>query len=576
MPTPPSDPIPPPCKDFSPAALLAGTPLPLPAEAAGQRLDRFLAAVCKAEGISREKIKEWIKAGVVLLDGNPCRTPRQPLTPGLSLRLLLPEGPAGAPGTALPAGVARPSRAGAIRILYEDPDLLVVDKPAGLTVHPAPSCKEETLVHRLLAHYPDLATMGTERPGVVHRIDKDTSGLLVVARHEQARLALAAAFETRQVDKAYLALCHGVPEAAQGRIEAPMGRHPTRKTCMAVLPKGGRPAVSEYRVLHADPLRRWALLLVVIHTGRTHQIRVHLRHLGHPLLGDGLYGGQVRRPGDTTTMRAAAARRQMLHAWRMAFAHPTNPRADHGADGRRLVFTSPLPREMQGTLLRLTRHCQRVIVTGLPGCGKSAVVEALARAGVPVFCADACVAELYAPGADGHAMLTRRYGDRFIDDDGTLNRRALFAAMGQTPGLRQEVEAMIHPMVQSRLETFWKVHAHRPLAVAEVPLVLEAGWETGHPGAMADVLVGVHCTRAERRARLRHARGWDEAQIAAMESWQWSEAAKLGRCQLVVDNSGPPEALPGRVRALRKALAGLRAAQARRHWRQLSALVQTS
>ncbi|AGW14624.1 dephospho-CoA kinase [Megalodesulfovibrio gigas] len=554
-------PSPPESPAFFPAALLAGASLPLPTEAVGERLDRFLATVLKTEGVSREKVKEWIKAGCVLLDGEPCRTPRQSLTRGMLLRLSnLPEI---IPTTCAPAV----DHADALRMLHVDDDILVVEKPAGLTVHPAPSCREETLVHRLLARYPDLAAMGTERPGVVHRIDKDTSGLLVVARHEKARQTLAAAFEQRQVDKAYLAICHGVPQPTQDRIDAPMGRHPTRKTCMAVVPKGGRPAVSEYRVLHADPDGRWALVLVVIHTGRTHQIRVHMRHIGHPLLGDGLYGGQVRRPGDLPAMRTAAARRQMLHAWRTAFAHP--------ADGRRMAFLSPLPREMRGTLLRLSRRCQRVIITGLPGCGKSAVTAGLADAGVPVFSADACVAELYTPGADGYSMLTRRYGDRFLDENERLDRRALFAAMRETPGLRQEVEAMIHPMVKTKLDAFWTAHAACPLAVAEIPLALEAGWETGSAAGSADLLVGVHCDRAERHARLRQSRGWNDAQIAAMEAWQWGEAAKLGRCHLVVDNTGAQDALPGRVRALRRTLAGLRATRARREWRRLALLLQT-
>ncbi|GAB7078636.1 dephospho-CoA kinase [Megalodesulfovibrio paquesii] len=548
----------------SPAlTLLTGGFLPLPDTASGERLDRFLAGLLKAEGVSREKIKEWIKAGCVFLDDVACRTPRQTLAPGQRLQLCnLPE----TTPTACPPAIDRED---ALRILHADADILVLDKPAGLTVHPAPSCKEETLVHRLLARYPDLAAMGTERPGIVHRIDKDTSGLLVVARHEKARQTLAAAFEHRQVDKAYLAICHGVPETASGRIEAPIGRHPTRKTCMAVVPKGGRPAVTDYQILQADPAGRFALVLVTIHTGRTHQIRVHMRHIGHPLLGDGLYGGQTRRPGDTATMRQSAARRQMLHAWRTAFAHPVS--------GQRLAFLSPLPREMLGTLLRLQRQCQRVIVTGLPGSGKSAVAGELARQGVPVFSADACVAGLYAPGGDGAAMLQRRYGERFFSEDGHLDRHALFEAMRTEPGLRQEVEAMIHPMVKARLAAFWDEHAGRPLAAAEIPLAVEAGWDAGIPGeTMADLLIGVHCSRGERHARLAAQRGWSAEQTAVMDAWQWDEAAKLNRCQLIVDNTAPLAALPGRVRALRRVLAGLRAAHTRRQRRVIASLLHSS
>ena len=205
--------------------------------------------------------------------------------------------------------------------------MLVVVKPAGLTTHPAPGEPGPTLVNHLLHGWPDIAAatsgMDGQRPGIVHRLDKDTSGLMAVARTEAARLALSESFAGRRTFKVYLALVHGTPEPRQGVIDAPMGRHPSRKTLMAVLPKGGREARSEYRVLWTGPRGLASLVAVRIHTGRTHQIRVHMAHIGHPLLGDAAYGPRenaewARRPDRLARM----APRQMLHAFYLSVPHP--------------------------------------------------------------------------------------------------------------------------------------------------------------------------------------------------------------------------------------------------------------
>jgi 23S rRNA pseudouridine1911/1915/1917 synthase len=226
-----------------------------------------------------------------------------------------------------------------LTIVHEDARLLVVDKPAGMTVHPASGRVSGTLVNALLHHVRDLSGVGgVLRPGIVHRLDRGTSGLMVVAKDDETHRALAAQFASRRVEKEYLAIVHGVPRARQGVIEAPIGRDPVHRKKMSVRAPRGREARSSYTVDEA--LDGAALLRVRIHTGRTHQIRVHLASLGHPIAGDATYGG-TRTPSS----RRAAARtalealpRPALHAARLAFTHP--------ATGERLEFSSPLPPDL--------------------------------------------------------------------------------------------------------------------------------------------------------------------------------------------------------------------------------------
>ncbi|MGE4298658.1 MAG: dephospho-CoA kinase [Desulfovibrionaceae bacterium] len=533
--------------------------LTVPATARGDRLDRFLGNALRGADLSREKLKTAIRAGQVTVDGAAWTRPSDTLRGGETIVVAV----------ATPRTAVTPEK-GELAVLYRDASLLVLDKPAGLTVHPAPSQPEGTLVHRLVHHFPELAAMEGFRPGIVHRIDKDTSGLLVVALREGARLALAKAFADRAVDKEYLALVHGCPEKDRGGIDLPIGRHPTHKTRMAVLAHGGRPARSAWRVLHRDPGGRFALLGVRIFTGRTHQIRVHLSHMGHPIWGDALYGGAPGR--DAPRALRLLAPRQMLHAHRIAFTHP--------ATGERLAFAVPPPPDFMRLALHLSRQPQRVVVTGLPGCGKSALSGLLAARGHPLFSADQTVAALYEPGADGWAMLRQRFGDRFLIQAGATGRRdgqnaarqdkgvqqgtgidkaALFRAMCDDPAVRREVEACIHPAVMHRLDLFWREHAAARAALAEIPLALEVGWRAGPD----TVLVGVRCPRATRLARLAANRGWDEATLAAMEAWQWPEEKKLAACDLVADNSGGRDALDAAVRDLDTRLAALRRARMR-------------
>ncbi len=216
-----------------------------------------------------------------------------------------------------------------IDVVYEDDDVFVLNKPAGLVVHPAPGHASGTLVNALLAHAPGISVGGSNRPGIVHRLDKDTSGLMVVAKTDRARSTLVAQWNERSVRKGYVALASGVVEPDEGTIDAPIGRDPSQRQRMAVTAKG-RPAVT-----HFDVRERFAavtLLNVEIETGRTHQIRVHLAFIGHPIVGDPVYGGRVGRRDEPWLSR------QFLHAARLAFRLP---------DGREVVFEAPLPPDLQ-------------------------------------------------------------------------------------------------------------------------------------------------------------------------------------------------------------------------------------
>jgi len=227
-------------------------------------------------------------------------------------------------------------------IVYEDDDLLVVNKPAGMVVHPGHGHARGTLVNALLDRYPDLAVGDSERPGIAHRLDRDTSGLIVVAKTDEALEHLRQQFKSRWVQKTYLALIHGQPPAPEGIIEAPVGRDPRQRQRMAVIP-GGRPARTRYQVL--EDLGDYSLLAVFPETGRTHQIRVHLAWLGVPVVSDSVYG---RKRGGHRAGRRLGLERQFLHAWRLSFERP-------GRKGR-LTLEAPLPPDLQQVLTSLCSH----------------------------------------------------------------------------------------------------------------------------------------------------------------------------------------------------------------------------
>ena len=302
----------------------------VPADSAGARLDQFLTSIVGE--LSRSAIQRLIKDGHVRVDGKAAK-PNQPVKTGQAISIDVPE-----PVAATPTAEALP-----LRILYQDADLIVVDKPAGMVVHPAAGHEGGTLVNALLHHVTDLSGIGGEkRPGIVHRLDRGTSGLMVVAKNDRAHEELARQFRDREVEKDYLALVWGEVMAGR-RIDAPIGRDPSNRKKMSAKARRSRAAVT--RIVRAEHFgRALTLAQVAIHTGRTHQIRVHLSAIGHPVVGDPLYGGVHRRvPGD---LRAVShLDRPFLHAARLVFTHP--------GDGRRMEFESPLPDDLQQVLDQL-------------------------------------------------------------------------------------------------------------------------------------------------------------------------------------------------------------------------------
>lgn len=287
----------------------------VPSEAAG-RLDSFLHT--HAPQRSRAFFQKLIAAGRVTVNGKPARASYR-IKPGDRITVHIPP-PAPATVNAEPAPLA---------ILYEDEHLLVLNKPAGLVVHPGAGRNSGTLVNALLHHCRGQLSGigGVERPGIVHRLDKGTSGCLVVAKTDATHQALVRQFKSRSVQKIYRAVCWGVFQSPVGRIETLIGRDPHHRKKMSARVVRGRPAITEYRVLRQH--QNVALVELTLHTGRTHQIRVHMSHIGHPVVGDPLYG---RRPANVVA-------RPLLHAYRLAFTHPIT--------GKPMEFTAPMPPEFQ-------------------------------------------------------------------------------------------------------------------------------------------------------------------------------------------------------------------------------------
>lgn len=308
--------------------------LTIPSEDTGERLDRWLAG--QLPNHSRSEVQRWIDEGRVRVDGKTGKSGRK-VEAGQQIEVTIPP----VVETALEA------EAIPLNIVYEDDDLLVIDKPAGMVVHPAPGHSGGTLVNAILHHVPGLEGIGGEkRPGIVHRLDKETSGLIVVAKHDQAHRNLQRQFAARTVHKVYLALLEGEISPAQGRISAPIGRHPTARKRQAVLPPDpytgetkGRTAITDYETIGLynaqlnSGMGKFSLVRAVIHTGRTHQIRVHFAWLKYPVVGDTLYGYRRQR---------LAVARQFLHAHQLRFRLP--------GSGTEREFTSPLPADLQ-TLL---------------------------------------------------------------------------------------------------------------------------------------------------------------------------------------------------------------------------------
>jgi len=309
--------------------------LELPPAAAGERFDVALAAALPQ--YSRARLQRWIGAGEVLLEGRQVLA-RQRLAGGERVRV---RAEFSADERVAPEPIA-------LDIVHEDEALLVINKPAGLVVHPGAGNPAHTLQNALLAH--DAALASVPRAGLVHRLDKDTSGLLVVARTPETHLQLVSMLQRREIRREYLALVLGKPTSG-GTIDEPIGRHRSVRTRMAVR-RDGREAVTHFRI--EERFRAHTLLRVQLETGRTHQIRVHLAHIGFPIVGDGVYGGRRRliAGADEATRAALAAfRRQALHAQRLSFDHP--------ATGKHHTFEAPLPEDLAALLEALTEDAER-------------------------------------------------------------------------------------------------------------------------------------------------------------------------------------------------------------------------
>jgi len=294
------------------------------ADQSGARLDVWLAE--QQPEHSRARWQSLIKDGMVTVNGKTVK-PNHKLRAGERVEWTIP-----APVDAVPQAEDIP-----LNILYEDRDMIVINKPAGLVVHPAAGNETGTLVNALLHHCDDLAGIGGEkRPGIIHRLDKDTSGVMVVAKNEASLNALAHQFKERETEKEYLAIVRGIPAPPRGMIETTIGRHPIFRKKMTVNVRNGRHAVSHYEVI--EKFADAALVRVKIETGRTHQIRVHMAHIKHPVIGDEVYGRRfdIKAP------------RQMLHAAKLSIRHPD------GAE--RMQFSAPLPDDMEMLLKRLRKE----------------------------------------------------------------------------------------------------------------------------------------------------------------------------------------------------------------------------
>lgn len=306
----------------------------VPEEAMGMRADAWLASV---SGRSRSRIQACMEKGLVrmaLASGEtlaPFTMASRKVASGMVFEVTEPETSVGLVAQDIP-----------LDIVYEDESLLVVNKPAGMVVHPAPGHDDGTLVNALLHHCAGhLPTdNGEERPGIVHRIDQFTSGLLVVAKTEEALHGLVARFQAGAIHKTYLALVHGIPRPASGHVETLIGRSPTHRQKMAVVDENGREAITDYRTTDIFLASNAAQLEVVIATGRTHQIRVHMKHLGYPVIGDPVYGNPKR-----DNALGIPRNRQLLHSWKLAFEHPVSLEM--------LEFEAPIPADFIAAQKRL-------------------------------------------------------------------------------------------------------------------------------------------------------------------------------------------------------------------------------
>ena len=409
---------------------------------------------------------------------------------------------------------------GKIDIILEDKDFIVCNKPANITVHPCPSCKEPTFVQMLIANFPIMRNMQGQRPGIVHRIDKETSGLLLVALTEKARMYFVDAFSNRTIHKEYLALVYGKIKES-GECTKKIGRNPVIKTKMAVIDmqNGGKPAYTSWKRLWVSNNDKISLVKVRILTGRTHQIRVHLAHLGHPIVGDKLYA---------TGLDKSLANRQMLHAFNLEFVHPSTNKPIK-------CFCHP-PNEFVSCMVNYCKQLKRIVVTGGVGCGKSTMIKYFKEQGFPCISADEIVKEIYLNKGEAYQWLSRNYGDEFIINKG-VNREKLFNKMVLDDDFKNMYLKMIHDIVFGQIQEFWDTQEKldREIAIAEIPLYFEGGWQNLYnPKPLS---IGVFCNENICNERFKLANRNIE-RMSILQSWQIQNSRKKKYCDFVFDNSG--------------------------------------
>ena len=506
-------------------------------EMAGKRLDVVLSEQCS--DLTRSYINKLCKEERAALNGKTSKGNKK-CKEGDVITLQVPE----------PTELEILPEEMNLDIVYEDQDVILINKPKGMVVHPAAGHYSGTLVNGLMAHCKDdlSGINGVLRPGIVHRIDKDTTGILIVCKNDMAHQSIAKQLYDHSITRKYHAIVYGNIKEEEGTVNAPIGRSLKDRKKMGIV-MDGKHAVTHYKVLKRLK-KGFTYIECQLETGRTHQIRVHMAHIGHPLWGDKLYGrgGQVLTPPvPGVLLKHDPAPRQMLHAWHLSFIHPFT--------GEKMAFTCPPPEDFVQTALTLERHMRRVVVTGVAGSGKSLFMRMLAEEGVPTWSADAAVIRLYEPGREAWQALRLRYGDRFIPDDRSpVDRKALAAALlpSAESGVDvHELENLLHPLVLDDLERFWsgQEEAGRGYAVAEVPLWFESGWSRKLCGERRPYVVGISCEQGERCRRLLEVRGWSDTLMARMDGLQWTQERKLAGCDKVIANSGTEGALRDKARA---------------------------
>lgn len=478
----------------------------VPFESSGKRLDIILKEMMP--DCSRARLQRAIRNGSCIVDGTKELDPGRKITHGQKITLIIPDNK-----------TSLVPEQGGVEVLWEDSYLAICNKPPALTIHPCPSCPGSTYLNILLSRFPEIGRQSGSRPGIVHRLDKDTSGLLLIALEEHTRQLLSEEFADHKISKEYLALVYGNPPDS-GECAKSVGRDPVSRVKMAIVDEshGGKYARTRWEKIWTAANGEISLLKIRIYTGRTHQIRVHMAHMGFPIVGDKTYATKVARN---------LAPRQMLHAWKLEFEHPITH--------KRLKICSPPPQDFLETIFK-SLVAIPVIVTGVPGSGKSAFSRLLANSGLPYISADAIVKDLYsAPGLVSDWLLHNGYGN-ILDEDKIVNRQKLFSLLKENQYFKKEFETWVHKLVGERIIKFWKENEKELAVVMEIPLYFESRLCGALP--FKPKVVGVHCAEDVRKVRLMENRGWSEKRIAVVDSWQLPDFQKMAKCDIVINNSG--------------------------------------